>query len=359
LLLQVCDAVGEGHAQGIVHRDLKPENLFLTEAGELKVLDFGIARIRELSSVSTATQTGSLLGTPAYMAPEQARGRWNDVDHQTDIWAVGATMYTSLAGVAVHDAETASETLALAVTTQARPLREVAPHVEPRIAAVVDRALRYDKGERWATAEEMRAGIHTLLTQTAGFAEADTGVSDYAEISQVSQVSQISAVTPAVAAATAGLTGQTTLTPGGIELNASHATGDHATQTGLRAITRSPKAMIAILAAAFAAIAFALLVVIAVALRGPSNASTASTSPTPATSEVLLAPIATPAPSPAAPAPTVSATIIEPPKPPASASAATTSTAPTRVNRPYRRPTPKATSKTEPPPPDPWEIRKK
>jgi serine/threonine-protein kinase len=76
---QVLATLVAAHANGIVHRDLKPENLFLTRQGLTKVLDFGIARVRELSGGSSATQTGAMMGTPAFMPPEQARSRWDEV----------------------------------------------------------------------------------------------------------------------------------------------------------------------------------------------------------------------------------------------------------------------------------------
>src|SRR5215471_14765237 len=110
---QVLDVLVAAHAKGILHRDLKPENLFLTRSGQVKVLDFGIARVRELTAGQTAgsTRSGSLLGTPAFMAPEQARGRWQDVDERTDLWALGATMYTLMSGRFVHVADTLNEQL--------------------------------------------------------------------------------------------------------------------------------------------------------------------------------------------------------------------------------------------------------
>src|SRR5262245_22960662 len=100
---KLLDVLAVAHDKGIVHRDLKPENLFLTTSSDLKVLDFGIARMRELPAEGhTRTRLGALLGTPAFMAPEQARGRWDEVDARTDIWAVGATLFTLLTGRFVH-----------------------------------------------------------------------------------------------------------------------------------------------------------------------------------------------------------------------------------------------------------------
>src|SRR5690606_8273689 len=96
---QLLDVLAAAHAASIVHRDLKPDNVFLTHEGRVKVLDFGIARLRAAAhETSASTQAGSLLGTPAFMAPEQALGRWKEVDERTDIWAVGATLYTLLTG---------------------------------------------------------------------------------------------------------------------------------------------------------------------------------------------------------------------------------------------------------------------
>src|SRR5690606_31448004 len=89
------------HAKGIVHRDVKPENVFLCADGRVKLLDFGIARLVE-GAQGAATRHGFLLGTPAYMAPEQARADWDQVDARTDVWAVGASMFRVLSGRTVH-----------------------------------------------------------------------------------------------------------------------------------------------------------------------------------------------------------------------------------------------------------------
>ena len=106
MIYQLLDVLAAAHAKGIVHRDLKPDNLFLNRDGQVKVLDFGIARLHELRDEVVKTQAGSLLGTPAFMAPEQARARWDLVDARTDLWAVGATLFTLLTGRFVHEADT-------------------------------------------------------------------------------------------------------------------------------------------------------------------------------------------------------------------------------------------------------------
>jgi serine/threonine protein kinase len=165
---QLLDTLAAAHARGIVHRDLKPENLFLTRDGSVKILDFGIARVRELSSPLTKTQAGSTMGTPAFMAPEQARGRWEDVDGRSDLWAVGATIYTLLTGQFVHQAETVHETLALAVTRPARSLGERRGDLHRALIRFVDKALAYDKAARFADAASMQHALRLTYAQMQG-----------------------------------------------------------------------------------------------------------------------------------------------------------------------------------------------
>lgn len=166
---QVLDVLAAAHAKNIIHRDLKPQNLFLTRDGTVKVLDFGIARLRELSGAAHAgATTSSTMGTPAFMPPEQARGRWAEVDAQSDIWAVGATMFTLLTGRHVHEAPTVNEQLLAAMTVPAPSLVSVAPDVPPSVAAIVDRALQYLCDERWASAREMQTAVREAYQQVTG-----------------------------------------------------------------------------------------------------------------------------------------------------------------------------------------------
>jgi serine/threonine-protein kinase len=132
----------------------------------LRVLDFGLARVTDPDAESSlATADGAILGTPAFMAPEQARGRWDDVDGQTDIWAVGATMFTLLTGRLVFEAETANEALGLAMMHHAPGILTVMPELPAAIAEVVDRALAYDKSKRFPDAASMRDAVK-LVSQS-------------------------------------------------------------------------------------------------------------------------------------------------------------------------------------------------
>ena len=200
----VLGALEAAHAKRIVHRDVKPENIFLTSGGEIRVLDFGIGRFFETTDPALATQTGRAVGTPAFMSPEQALGRTREVDGRTDLWALGATMFSLLSGKFVHEGETGSEICALAATRAARLLGEVAPEVPEGVRGVVDRALRFAREERWESAEAMREALREVGERELGqrlaeapcvrgiTAEASDGTQG-AEATQALRVSTISA----------------------------------------------------------------------------------------------------------------------------------------------------------------------
>jgi eukaryotic-like serine/threonine-protein kinase len=156
---QLLDVLIAAHAKGVIHRDIKPANVFLTRVGQLKVLDFGIARLRELSTASLATKSGSAMGTPAFMSPEQARGLWNEVDGRSDVWSVGATIWHALTGKLVHEGRTSNEELLSAMTKPAPPILSVLPKLSPAVAQVVDRALAFEKEKRWLDAKRMQEGV--------------------------------------------------------------------------------------------------------------------------------------------------------------------------------------------------------
>jgi eukaryotic-like serine/threonine-protein kinase len=159
ITLQLLDVLAAAHAAGVVHRDIKPANLFVTRGGVLKVLDFGIARVLEGAGPGSSTAAGIPIGTPTYMAPEQALGRVTEIDARTDLWAAGATLFTLLSGVTVHDAPYAAETLVKAATSPARSLLTVLPDAPPLVAKVVDQALAFEPKDRWQSAEAMAAGL--------------------------------------------------------------------------------------------------------------------------------------------------------------------------------------------------------
>ena len=163
ILNDVLAVLEAAHEHGVIHRDLKPANLFLNRdpAGPgVKVLDFGLARLEEARSV---TGVGLALGTPSFMAPEQANGRTAEIDARTDIFAVGATAFMILANRGVHEADGILELVARMGTLPAPKLRTVAPHVSELLANIVDRALEFQREDRYPNAAAMRADVQAAL----------------------------------------------------------------------------------------------------------------------------------------------------------------------------------------------------
>jgi serine/threonine-protein kinase len=160
LARQIGSALRAAHREGVIHRDLKPQNVFLTRttdgAGDetemAKVLDFGISKIRGSQTIKTHDST--ILGTPQYMAPEQATGNHAAVDARTDIFAFGALVYEMLAGQPAFTGQTIPEVVFKVVYEQPKPLGELAP-VTPAIAAAVHRALAKKPEDRFESIQEM------------------------------------------------------------------------------------------------------------------------------------------------------------------------------------------------------------
>jgi len=171
LVDQLLDVLAAAHAESIVHRDIKPANLFVTTDGTLKVLDFGIARTRDAAagrSSRAMTSTGMLLGTPAFMAPEQALGKSADICAQTDVWSTSATLFTLLSGQYVHSGENAAQLLIQAGTARARSLATAVGDVPFPIVQVVDRGLAFGVAERWPSAAAMRGALREASVSAFG-----------------------------------------------------------------------------------------------------------------------------------------------------------------------------------------------
>jgi CheY-like chemotaxis protein len=158
---QVLSALSAAHASNVVHRDLKPDNVFLITMSGLrdivKLLDFGVAKLMNARVNEKLTQTGSVLGTPAYMAPEQARGA--SVDHRSDLYAVGCMMYEALTGSPPFTAENYNALLFEIQKGVPTPLEVLSPDVDPALVAIVNRAMAKNPTERYQTAEAMESAL--------------------------------------------------------------------------------------------------------------------------------------------------------------------------------------------------------
>ena len=170
---QVLSVIESAHAKGIVHRDLKPENVFVCGDGEIKVLDFGLARVLEATTAATTakprlrTQQGWMMGTPGYMPPEQVRGLWDKVDGRSDIWAIGAMLFSLLTGRLVHEGEDNEVDIFATATAPPPSLAEVAPGTPASVVALVDRALAMLPDDRWESAASMRSAIVAIVGETS------------------------------------------------------------------------------------------------------------------------------------------------------------------------------------------------
>jgi eukaryotic-like serine/threonine-protein kinase len=163
---EVLEVMQAAHERGVVHRDIKPENLFLAReaAGgtRVMVLDFGLARLLE---GQTITAYGLALGTPSFMSPEQAAGRIDEIDGRTDLFALAATGFRIRTGRRIHDAGNPVEMVQAMSKLPAPRIRSVTPDVSAPFARVVDRALEFERGDRYESAAAMLADVKRALSE--------------------------------------------------------------------------------------------------------------------------------------------------------------------------------------------------
>jgi len=163
ILAQTCLGLAKAHGAGVVHRDIKPANLYLCHGGQrdvvVKILDFGVAKVTNDPTRLGLTQTGTMIGSPHYMSPEQARGE-RDLDARADLWSLGVVAYRMLAGRLPFEHVRGLCNLLMAICCEnIRPLRSVAPWVRPEVAAIVHRALASERVQRFSSALDMRAAL--------------------------------------------------------------------------------------------------------------------------------------------------------------------------------------------------------
>ena len=161
---QLAKALAEAHTKGIVHRDIKPENVIKTPSGVIKVLDFGLARAA-YAMQTRLTQTGMLVGTPAYLSPEQVLGQ--DADFRTDIFALGLLLYELASGTNPFAAKSIPATIARIVNEDPPPLSEVRAHNVPELDHILERCLRKDPTARYRSTSEIVTDLERLRGSNA------------------------------------------------------------------------------------------------------------------------------------------------------------------------------------------------
>ncbi|HEY7634335.1 MAG TPA: serine/threonine-protein kinase, partial [Gemmatimonadales bacterium] len=173
ILRDVADALSYAHRHGVVHRDIKPDNVLLSDSHAL-VTDFGVAKALDEARDSSITGTGLALGTPAYMAPEQAAADPH-TDHRADIYALGVLGYEILAGRPPFTGPSAQAVVAAHLAQRPTPVSDLRPNVPPGLASLIMRCLEKRPADRWQSAAEVLQALESYATATSGVDVAGTG----------------------------------------------------------------------------------------------------------------------------------------------------------------------------------------
>ncbi len=173
IAIQLASGLTAAHASGVVHRDLKPENVMLRRDGLVKVLDFGLAKLTpEQASSGGVTATGVntgpgiVLGTTAYMSPEQARGE--DLDARTDIWSLGVILYEMVAGRPPFSGESPNDVIATILHGEPAPMARYSQHVPDELQRIVNKLLRKDRQQRYQLTRDLLLDLEALRNQSFG-----------------------------------------------------------------------------------------------------------------------------------------------------------------------------------------------
>jgi serine/threonine protein kinase len=161
VIAKVARALAEAHKDGVIHRDLKPDNLMITKSGRPYVMDFGLAK--SLEAESSLSVSGDIMGTPLYMSPEQARGEGDKIDPRSDVYSLGATLYTLLTGEKPFTGKTSMEILVKVANQDPVPPRKIKPEIPEPIEAVVLKAMEKERDRRYSTVVALAEDLERYL----------------------------------------------------------------------------------------------------------------------------------------------------------------------------------------------------
>jgi len=161
LCIKIANAIDYAHEQGVIHRDIKPENILMTASGEPIVTDFGLAK--DMDSMSVLSMSGEVIGTPAFMSPEQASGRITETDRRSDVYALGAMLYWLLTDHAPFEGQSMVETLSLVANEDPPPATKINPSVHGDLCAICLKAMEKEKDKRYDTAGEFADDLKRFI----------------------------------------------------------------------------------------------------------------------------------------------------------------------------------------------------
>ena len=159
---QICEGIQQAHEKGIIHRDIKSDNIMITKKGQVKIMDFGLAKLRVGANgySPSITKIGTTMGTANYMSPEQAMGK--EIDHRTDIWSLGVVMYEMVAGELPFKGDYEQAIIYAILNEKPKPLTDLRPETPTELWQLIEKSLTKDPDKRFQNVDTLLQGLKTI-----------------------------------------------------------------------------------------------------------------------------------------------------------------------------------------------------